>query len=41
IGLAISQKVIADHGGTIQVQSVPGRGTVVTIELPVKAAGAQ
>jgi len=41
IGLAISQKVIADHGGTIQAQSVPGRGTVVTIELPVQAAGAQ
>jgi two-component system sensor histidine kinase HydH len=37
IGMALSQKVIADHGGTIHVQSVPGRGTTVTIELPMKA----
>jgi len=36
IGLAISQKVIADHGGNIQVDSEKGRGTVVTIELPVR-----
>ncbi|HEB70633.1 MAG TPA: PAS domain S-box protein [Desulfobulbus sp.] len=34
IGLAISQKVIADHGGTIYLSSVPGEGTVVTVELP-------
>jgi two-component system sensor histidine kinase HydH len=37
IGMALSQKVIADHGGTIHVQSVPGQGTTVTIELPIKA----
>jgi two-component system sensor histidine kinase HydH len=34
IGLALSQKVIADHGGTIYLTSVLGQGTVVTIELP-------
>ncbi len=34
IGLALSQKVIADHGGTIYLSSVPGQGTVVTVELP-------
>jgi len=34
IGLALSQKVINDHGGTISIQSMPGRGTTVTITLP-------
>ncbi len=35
IGLAISQKIIADHGGTIDLESEPGTGTTVTIHLPV------
>ncbi|WP_457574625.1 two-component system sensor histidine kinase NtrB [Desulfolithobacter sp.] len=35
IGLAISQKIIADHGGTIQIRSAPGQGTEVIVELPV------
>ena len=35
IGLAISQKIIADHGGTIHVESEPDRGTSVFVELPV------
>jgi two-component system sensor histidine kinase HydH len=35
IGLAISQKIIADHGGTIRVESEPGKGTTVFVELPV------
>ncbi len=35
IGLALSQKVINEHGGTIQIHSVPGQGTVVTVTLPV------
>jgi len=34
IGLALSQKVINDHGGTISIQSSPGQGTMVTIVLP-------
>jgi len=34
IGLALSQKVIVDHGGTIYLRSIPGQGTVVSIELP-------
>jgi two-component system, NtrC family, nitrogen regulation sensor histidine kinase NtrY len=34
LGLAIVQSVISDHGGTIGVQSEPGRGTTFTIELP-------
>lgn len=35
IGLAISQKIIAEHGGTIQINSAPRHGTVVTVALPV------
>jgi two-component system, NtrC family, nitrogen regulation sensor histidine kinase NtrY len=34
LGLAIVQSVVSDHGGTIGVQSEPGRGTTFTIELP-------
>ena len=34
LGLAIVQSVVSDHGGTIRVQSEPGRGTTFTIELP-------
>ncbi len=41
IGLAISQKIISDHGGTIRMESEPGRGTVVTIELPLRFAAVQ
>lgn len=34
IGLAISQKIINDHGGSIKIDSIPGLGTTVTVELP-------
>lgn len=34
IGLAISQKIIADHGGTIELESEVGKGTTVVIHLP-------
>lgn len=36
IGLAISQKIIVDHGGTIRVESELGTGTTVFVQLPVK-----
>ncbi len=35
IGLAISQKIVSDHKGTIMVDSTEGKGTTVTVELPV------
>ena len=41
LGLAIVQSVVSDHGGSISVESVPGRGATFRIELPVsRAAGA-
>jgi signal transduction histidine kinase len=34
LGLPTSRKIIEAHGGTIDVESTPGRGTKVTIWLP-------
>lgn len=39
IGLAISQKIILDHGGTITVASEAGQGTTVTLLLPAADPG--
>jgi signal transduction histidine kinase len=34
IGLSIVRRVVAAHGGTVAIDSHPGQGTTVTIELP-------
>ncbi len=39
LGLAITQWIAEAHGGTIEVQSRPGRGTVITVALPRTAPG--
>ena len=35
LGLPVSRKIIAEHGGTIVVTSQPGQGATFTIELPM------
>ncbi len=40
LGLAITQRIVQDHDGTIQVESVPGAGTVFRIEVPVRGPAA-
>jgi len=34
LGLAIAYRIMQDHGGTIQVSSVPGSGTTVVTQFP-------
>jgi signal transduction histidine kinase len=38
LGLAISRRLARLMGGTLTVESVPGRGSVFTLRLPVRAA---
>jgi len=37
LGLSLCRGIIEEHGGTIEVESTPGRGTRFVIELPVVA----
>jgi len=35
LGLMIVQRIVQEHGGKINIQSVPGAGTTITIMLPL------
>ncbi|MCC6142751.1 MAG: hypothetical protein IT368_02980, partial [Candidatus Hydrogenedentes bacterium] len=35
LGLAVVHGIITEHGGTVEVSSIEGVGTVVTVALPV------
>jgi signal transduction histidine kinase len=37
LGLPISQRIIENHGGTVEVRSQPGSGSTFTVLLPVEA----
>ena len=38
IGLTVVKKIVQQHGGSIRVESEPGRGTTFTILLPLQAS---
>jgi two-component system NtrC family sensor kinase len=39
LGLAISRQIVTELGGTIDVDTVPGRGTTFRVRLPLSAPG--
>ena len=41
LGLSVSYGIVKAHGGTIQVASQVGKGTVFTVSLPVRGRGRQ
>ncbi len=41
VGLTVTQQIVTAHGGTIEVESKPGTGTVMTVRLPAGKDGAR
>jgi len=41
LGLPIAQRIIKDHNGSLKIQSTPGKGTLVTVLLPLDAKGSR
>jgi signal transduction histidine kinase len=39
LGLSVSYGIVQEHGGTISVDSAIGRGTTMTVRLPIVSAG--
>ena len=37
LGLSISHNIITNHGGDMRIDSKPGQGTTVRVELPIES----
>jgi signal transduction histidine kinase len=41
LGLAVSRKILREHGGDIQVQSQPGKGSKFILRMPARGMGGE
>lgn len=39
LGLFITHRIVSEMGGTIQIRSQPGQGTLLTVQLPLSGSG--
>ena len=40
LGLALTRKIVDDHGGSVELDSAPGRGTRARLRFPLGRAAA-
>ena len=41
LGLAISRSLASMHGGALKIRSKPGKGTIVSFQLPLQSSHAE
>jgi two-component system NtrC family sensor kinase len=37
LGLSVAHEIVRHHGGTIEIQSTPGKGSTFNVSLPLKS----